>query len=118
MFVKNDSAGRWVNGTVGIVESLSDERIMVKVGSSCYPVEREKWKTIGYEFNETDDKIIEKPLGNYTQFPLQLAWATTIHKSQGKTLERVIIDLGNGAFAAGQLYVALSRCKTLSGIAA
>ncbi len=117
MFVKNDSDGRWVNGTIGIVEKLGDEEIKVKVGDISYKVEQEKWKTIGYEFSEIEGKIIEKSLGSYTQFPLMLAWAVTIHKSQGKTLERVIIDLGNGAFAAGQLYVALSRCKTLSGIA-
>lgn len=117
MFVKNDSDGRWVNGTIGIVESLGDEEIRVRVGDITHKVEQEKWSSIGYEFSEIEGKIVEKTLGSYMQFPLMLAWAVTIHKSQGKTLERVIIDLGNGAFAAGQLYVALSRCKTLTGIA-
>ncbi len=117
MFVKNDSEGRWVNGTIGLVEKLGIEMISVSVGDVVHEVEPEKWKTIGYEFSEEKSEIAEKTLGTYTQFPLTLAWAITIHKSQGKTLERVIIDLGSGAFAAGQLYVALSRCKSLAGIA-
>lgn len=117
MFVKNDPEGRWVNGTIGIVETLGAESVRVRVGEIAYDVKPEKWKTIGYEFDDVQNMIVEKPLGTYTQFPLMLAWAITIHKSQGKTLERVIIELGTGAFAPGQLYVALSRCKTLSGIA-
>ncbi|MEI7668688.1 MAG: ATP-dependent RecD-like DNA helicase, partial [Pseudomonadota bacterium] len=117
MFVKNDSERRWVNGSIGIVEKLTDDSVTVRTETGLWEVEPEKWKTIGYEFNEEEGKIVEKTLGSYTQFPLILAWAITIHKSQGKTLERVIIDLGSGAFVAGQLYVALSRCKTLSGIA-
>lgn len=117
MFVKNDSEGRWVNGTIGMVEKLASDSITVRIGDVTHAVEQEKWKSIGYELDKSTDKIVEKELGTYTQFPLMLAWAVTIHKAQGKTLERVIIDLGSGAFAPGQLYVALSRCKSLTGIA-
>jgi ATP-dependent DNA helicase PIF1 len=117
MFVKNDTTGRWVNGTIGTVQELTKDYVAVSVGGEVHEVEPEQWETIGYEFDKEQDEIIEKTLGTYTQFPLMLAWAVTIHKSQGKTLERVIIDLGHGAFAPGQLYVALSRCKSLNGIA-
>lgn len=117
MFVKNDPDGRWVNGTIGIIESLDKKQITVKVKDITYHLKPEKWQTIAYEYDEDKDKIVEKVVGSYTQFPLQLAWAITIHKSQGKTLDRVIINLGSGAFAAGQLYVALSRCRSLTGIA-
>lgn len=116
MFIRNDPDERWVNGTLGIVVELTDQTMRVQTESGTYTVKPEKWRTIAYEFLEAESKIVEKTLGSFTQFPLMLAWAVTIHKSQGKTLGRVIIDLGRGAFADGQLYVALSRCTSLEGI--
>lgn len=116
MFLKNDQEKKWVNGTLGMIESLTDKVIKVRVGPSVYEVAKGKWESIRYEFDYSEGKVKEHVIGSYEQFPLQLAWAITIHKSQGKTFDRVVIDLGNGAFATGQSYVALSRCRTLNGI--
>ena len=79
-------------------------------------VEKAVWESVRYVLDAETGRVVPKPVGRFTQFPLKLAWAMTIHKSQGKTFERVIIDLGQGAFAHGQSYVALSRCTTLDGI--
>jgi GTPase SAR1 family protein len=116
MFTKNDKEGRWVNGTIGTVKELANDKIDININGTTFTINQETWEAIDYEYDEKNDKLISNVIGTFTQYPLKLAWAITIHKSQGKTFEKVIIDLGNGAFAHGQTYVALSRCKTLNGI--
>ena len=119
MFIKNDSEGRWVNGTIGVVTNCSDKKgrfLRVKVGDEIFKVKREEWNKIKYVYDEYNDEMEEEIVSSFKQFPLKLGWAVTIHKAQGLTLESCSIDLGNGAFATGQTYVALSRCKTLNSV--
>jgi hypothetical protein len=121
MFVKNDTQTprRYYNGKIGTIKSLTADEIYVTFSgeskSEPLKVEPETWKNIRYVLDSESGKIVEDELGSFSQYPLRLAWAITVHKSQGLTLEKVIVDL-NRAFAPGQVYVALSRCTTLEGI--
>jgi ATP-dependent DNA helicase PIF1 len=122
MFVRNDTKREFVNGTIGKVVHLTDETIVVQIEQrdgtfKKIEVEKTVWETMRYKISTTNaDAIESEATGTFKQYPLRLAWAITIHKSQGKTFDKVIIDLGAGAFEHGQTYVALSRCRTLEGI--
>lgn len=121
LFTRNDSKNRWVNGTIGTVTELDYDSVKVKITKGerhkIYEVPREEWEIFRYSFNAKENSIEAKEIGSFKQYPLRLAWGITIHKSQGMTFDRLVIDMGKGgAFAPGQLYVALSRCRTFEGI--
>jgi hypothetical protein len=120
MFLKNDSSERgkrYYNGKIGVVTKVDEEKVFVQCGDDSGEIEvvREIWNNIRYTVNKNTRKLEEETLGSFTQFPLRLAWAITIHKSQGLTFEKAIID-AEDAFAPGQVYVALSRCTCLNGM--
>ena len=117
MFVRNDDQKprRFYNGKIGVITEIDSDKIIVRCEDGEIEVTRMVWENIRYREDEKTGKIDEEVLGTFTQYPLRLAWAVTIHKSQGLTFDKVIIDAAR-AFAAGQVYVALSRCRTLEGI--
>jgi ATP-dependent DNA helicase PIF1 len=122
MLLNNDSLGRWVNGSIGRIVKIhrraeGEDSIEVELPSGRrVEVTPFRWQIYRYDYDQATQKIFSEPVGSFTQYPLKLAWAITIHKSQGKTFAKVVIDIGRGTFAHGQIYVALSRCTGLEGL--
>jgi ATP-dependent exoDNAse (exonuclease V) alpha subunit len=121
MLLNNDQQDRWVNGDVGKIEAIrqSNDGTIISVRlltGAVVPVAEHTWDMIKFFYDKETQRIESQTVGTFTQYPIRLAWAVTIHKAQGKTFDRVVIDFGRGTFAHGQAYVALSRCTTLNGL--
>lgn len=117
IFIRNDMDGRWVNGSIGIVSEVNESCIRVALeDGELHELEPEMWENIQYYYDEKEKKVMETLLGTFKQYPIKPAWALTVHKSQGLTFNKVVIDFAGGAFTSGQTYVALSRCTSLEGI--
>jgi hypothetical protein len=116
MMIKNDLAKRWLNGTIASVGKLDNNFVEVIIDGRRYSVDRETWEETEYKYDKMKKSIVPYVVGTFEQYPIKLAWAVTIHKSQGQTFDKIAIDMEQGEFAHGQTYVALSRCTSLDGI--
>ena len=116
MMIRNDPEGRWVNGTLATVEGFGSSSVIVSIDGRAYEIEPAAWEKYRYDLDKETGKVKREVIGTFKQMPLRLAYAVTIHKAQGLTLERVYIDLDRGMFAHGQAYVALSRARSLEGL--
>ena len=117
MLLNNDPAGRWINGTIGSVHKIKDESVSVRIADgNIEEIKPFTWEINRFFWNTETLTVNSEAIGTFKQYPIKIAWAITIHKSQGKTFDNAVIDIGRGTFTSGQLYVALSRCRSLDGI--
>lgn len=117
MMLNNDGKKRWINGDVGKITKIRNDSVFVELSNGRKEVVVPYiWQRVRYFYNISEKRIDSETVGSFTQYPIKLAWAVTIHKGQGKTFDKVIVDFGRGTFAFGQSYVALSRCTSLNGL--